>query len=113
MSGSTEILREYLLAIGYKVDESSERKFDRSLLKFDFSVVGLGKKMLATGATAQVMVGLFARSMERLYYSSKRAESAADSLQGLEYAGRQVGLGAAPVDPQPEARPVRPERLEL
>ena len=89
-----QILKEYLLSLGWKIDEPSSKRFDFHLSKFDKQVVGLAKGLLAAGAAAQVMVGLFARSMEKLYYASQRTNSTASNLRALDYAAEQAGVSA-------------------
>lgn len=92
MSGNQAILREYLVSLGYRVDEASTRKFDFSLFRTDLSVKGLAKTVLGVGLAVSGMTTLFARSMEQLYYASRRAETGAGNLQAFEFAAKQVGL---------------------
>jgi hypothetical protein len=92
MATQQEILREYLLALGFKVDQSSFKKFDAGVVRASNTVNALGKSAAAMGTAVTVAVGLFARQMERLYYSSVKAESAAGRIQGLEYGAKQIGI---------------------
>ena len=94
MASQTDILKEYLLSLGFRVDEKSSRTFDTTTKKFDTRVKGLAKSTLAVGVAAQAMVLQFSRSMEQLYYKSRLAESTASNLSSLGYAGSQIGLGA-------------------
>ena len=87
-----EVLKEYLLAVGYKIDETSSRRFDDSIRRLDLGAMALGKRLLGVGVAAQALVAVFARSMERLYYASKRTDSTVANIQALEYAGRQLGI---------------------
>lgn len=91
---SPQILKEYLLALGFKVDQTSVKKFDEAVGKLDTGAADLAKRVLGVAAAAQVMVAVFARSMEKLYYASKRTDSTVGNIQALEYAGRQLGLGS-------------------
>lgn len=92
MAGNTEILREYLIALGFKVDTQSTNKADEHVHKIDKRVKALAKGTLAVGVAAQALVVQFARSMESLYYSSRKAESTAGNLQAIAYGGKQVGV---------------------
>ena len=92
MSGNQMILKEYLLALGFKVDETGGKKFDTQIGKFDVNIGSLAKRLAAAGIAAQAFVTVFANSMEKLYYASKRTESAVGNIQALEYAGRSIGL---------------------
>ena len=86
------VLKEYLLALGFKIDEKSVKTFDTGLGKLDMGAAGLAKKMLGAAVAAQALVTVFASSMEKLYYASKRTDSTVDNIQALEYAGRGIGL---------------------
>ena len=72
-----QILKEYLLSLGFKIDSTESKKFDTTIGKFDTNVFGLAKRAAAAALAVQAMVAVFARSMEKLYYSSMRAESTA------------------------------------
>lgn len=89
---STSILREYLVSLGFKVDEPSEKKFGKTLQTLDKRALNLGKSILGVATATQAMVTIFAFQMEKLYYASKLANSTAGSFQALKFAGAQVGV---------------------
>lgn len=91
-SGGTEVLREYLLALGFKVDETAASKFDKRLGGWSGKAFGLGKQLLGVAAAAQAMVAIFSSQMEKLYYASRRAESTASNLAALSFGAKQVGV---------------------
>lgn len=88
-----QILKEYLLSLGFKIDSTESKKFDTTIGKFDTNVFGLAKRAAAAALAVQAMVAVFARSMEKLYYSSMRAESTAGNIKAMEFAAGQVGVG--------------------
>lgn len=92
MAASSNILREYLVSLGYSVDGASQRKFDTSLGRTDGTVKGLLKSLIGATTAAQVFVAAWSRSMEQLYYSSRKAETAAGVLQALDFGGRNIGI---------------------
>jgi len=94
MASNQDVLKEYLLALGFRIDEKSSKDFDKNVDKFDKRVKGLAKATFAVGLSAQAMVLAFSRSMEQLYYKSRLADSTASNLQALGYAGSQIGLSA-------------------
>lgn len=91
------ILREYLLALGFKADPVSMGKFNNVLGVMDKRVMAVGKGLLGVAAAAQTMVTAFSLQMEKLYYNSKRANSSAGQLQAYEFAAKKVGLTAEQV----------------
>ncbi len=86
------ILREYLVALGFKVDETAKKKFEGGLVGLDKKAVVLSKAVLGVAAAAQAMVATFAFQMEKLYYISKRTDGTVGNLQALAYGASQVGL---------------------
>lgn len=92
MADSSVVLREYLVSLGFKVDQKEGKKFDDGLNKWDKKAALLGKTLGATGVAAAAMVTSFAYSMEKLYYASRRTDSAVGNIKALDYASRQVGV---------------------
>lgn len=92
MATDSKILREYLLSLGFRINEPQQKKFDTAVGKTDINVKGLAKSALAAAVATQAMVAVFARSMEKLYYSSIKAESAVGNIQALEHGAKQIGL---------------------
>lgn len=92
MAGNSEILREYLVALGFRVEQNEAKKFDGQLVKWDKRAAALSKTLIGVGTAAVGMVATFTYQMERLYYASRRAESAAGNLQALDFGARQVGV---------------------
>lgn len=92
MATNQQILREYLVSLGYQVDGRSEKDFDKSLIHASKGVMRLGTAVFGVMAATQAFVVAWARSMDSLYYSSRRAESSVGNLQALQYAFRNIGL---------------------
>lgn len=86
------ILREYFVALGFKTDEVAKKKFNQGLVGLDKDAIKLGKSVLGAAAAIQVMVGVWATQMERLYYISKRSNSTVANIQGLAYGAEQIGI---------------------
>jgi len=94
MSGTSEVLQEYLVKLGFKVDQGDYKKFTDSLGTVGKRVlrVGLAVAGLATGMEAAAAA--FAYSMRKVYFDSQLANSSVKNLQSLSYAGQQVGISA-------------------
>lgn len=92
MAADSTILREYLVALGFQVNQTDAKKFDEGLARWDKRANQLGKALIGAGTAAAGMVAQFAWSMEKLYYASRRTDSAVGSIQALEYGARRVGV---------------------
>jgi hypothetical protein len=92
MSASPDILRQFMIGLGFKIDESGMKKFARSIA-VQTEVV----RELADGLKeAAVKVVEFARNtaeaMDQLYFASQRVKASAGNLQALSYAAKQSGV---------------------
>ncbi len=88
------VLREYLIALGFKVNNLAQTKFQMGVDKMDKRVGMLGKTIIGVTAAATTMTTVFAREMEKMYYLSRRVKSSVGNIQALEFAGGQIGVGA-------------------
>lgn len=95
---NAEVMRQFLVSLGFKVNEVQKRTFDDSVLKIDGTVKRLGTAVLATAASAQVLLVSFANSFERLYYLSQRTGTSAADIKAAGQAGRQIGLNAEAIE---------------
>ena len=92
MASSSDILREYLVALGWKIDEKGAKKFDRVIQGTEKAANALTKQLFAVGAATTAMVASFAYNMEKLYYASKRTKASVGNIQALSGEdGRNVG----------------------
>ena len=89
-----EVIKEFLVALGFNVNEGQQRRFNEGLKKAQAEVLKLGAAF--TGLTVAMVTGVYrtARSMEDLYYSSQRANSAAGNMQAFGFAVGQMGGNA-------------------
>lgn len=86
------ILREYLVALGFKIDTTAQKKFNTTLQGLDKTALKLGGTLIGVAASAAAMVGVWSVQMEKLYYSSKRIGTSVGNLQALKYGAEQIGI---------------------
>ncbi|MDF3115882.1 mannosyl-glycoprotein endo-beta-N-acetylglucosamidase [Burkholderia semiarida] len=88
------VIREFLVALGFKVDEKGLKNFKEGV---EGTTKGV-KQLIATvsGAALTVSAGVaaFASKLERLYFVSQRTGASATSLRGFEFAARNMGVSA-------------------
>lgn len=94
MAAETEVLRSYLVSLGFKLNESSSQRMFGSLVKADLTVRGLVAALESLAKTAYEMTTGFARSMEEMYYSAQKANATIEILNQVDFAARGVGLGS-------------------
>ncbi|KVH04110.1 mannosyl-glycoprotein endo-beta-N-acetylglucosamidase [Burkholderia anthina] len=88
------VIREFLVALGFKVDEKGLKNFKEGV---EGTTKGV-KQLIATvsGAALTVSAGVaaFASKLERLYFVSQRTHASAANLRGFEFAARNMGVSA-------------------
>ncbi|WP_175785449.1 mannosyl-glycoprotein endo-beta-N-acetylglucosamidase [Burkholderia ambifaria] len=88
------VIREFLVALGFKVDEKGLKNFKEGV---EGTTKGV-KQLIATvsGAALTVSAGVaaFASKLERLYFVSQRTGASASNLRGFEFAARNMGVSA-------------------
>lgn len=94
MSGTSEVLQEYLVKLGFKVDQGELKKFQDSLGTVGKRVMGIGLGVAGVVASVEAASAAFAYSMRKVYFDSQLAGSSVKNLKALEYAGSQVGISA-------------------
>lgn len=94
MAADGEVLRSFLVSLGFKVDDIQQRKFENFAVKAEKSVVSLAKASVGAGTAAAAMVTNFANQFERLYYLAQRSNSSVLSLQAAGSGAERIGVGA-------------------
>jgi soluble lytic murein transglycosylase-like protein len=94
VAGNADIIKEFLVSLGFKVDETQFKRFDVQLGKTQKDVLAFGKTLFGVATALEAMVEEFASSMEKLYYASQRTGASASSLQALESGAQRIGLQA-------------------
>ncbi|VVE79410.1 mannosyl-glycoprotein endo-beta-N-acetylglucosamidase [Pandoraea sputorum] len=88
------VIREFLVALGYKVDEKGLKKFKDGVEDATKSVV----RMVATIEGAAIAIGIgvaaFASKLEGLYFVSQRTGATVTSLKAVEFSAKNLGISA-------------------
>ncbi|CAK8736433.1 hypothetical protein SODG_000146 [Sodalis praecaptivus] len=79
---NVDTIRDFLVSLGFQVDESGMRKFERVLTGVTTNVLKLGvavegAALSVLGFTTQIAAGL-----DKVYWASQRTGSSAEAAQG-------------------------------
>jgi hypothetical protein len=104
------VLKAYLVSIGYKVDEQQFRKFQDAQKKTGAGAAQLStqfkdvvKQLEKMAIAVAAFIGIrdlaetfkdISQGLEDLYFSSKRAGASAGNLQAFQYGMEQIGISA-------------------
>lgn len=90
-----DTLKEFLVSLGFGVDEASYRRFMGSVAGVTKAVFTLGAEVVGTTTAVEAMVEKVALQMQDLYYAAQRSGVAVQALQNVGYAAKQLGLDAS------------------
>lgn len=94
MAADKEVIREFLVALGFDIDTSGARKFTSTLLGTSKLATQVTGAIAGITVAAEAMVQSFASHMEKLYYASRRTKASVENIQALEFGAKQIGLEA-------------------
>lgn len=94
MSEDREVIREFLISLGFNVNAIDARRFGQTLENASRLAGQTAAVVASVTVAAEAMVQTFAHGMEKMYYSSRRNRSTVSELQGIEYGVKQIGLNA-------------------
>ena len=92
MSGSGEVLQEYLIKLGYTVDQISLGRFNAGISSSTANVLKVGGAVFGVVASVEAATAAFAYSMRKMYFQSQLSGASVKNLQSLSFASKQVGL---------------------
>ncbi|MCA8177446.1 mannosyl-glycoprotein endo-beta-N-acetylglucosamidase [Burkholderia multivorans] len=88
------VIREFLVALGFKVDEKGLKNFREGVEGATKGVVRLISTISGAALTVGAGVSAFASKLERLYFVAQRTGASAANLRGFEFAARNMGVSA-------------------
>jgi len=86
------ILREYLIALGFKVDDAQYRKIENTIKKTVETIGTIGEGVAVAAALVDKYVVQMAGKFDDLYYASQQMSSSVKNLQTYSFAARMVGI---------------------
>ena len=90
-----DVLKEFLVSLGFKIDEVGLKKFNGGIGTATTLATGLGAAAAAMAAAVSAGVVKVSRSFEDLYYLSQRANASVENIRGISYAFSQLGGDAS------------------
>ena len=96
-------LQEYLVKLGWDIDEPSMKRFVGALATTGSKTAELGSIALETAGAIELMVDKVARKYETLYYMSQRTGQSIRYIQSTQFAFKQIGLSAEEANQQIES----------
>ena len=90
----SSVIREFLVALGFKVDEKGLKNFKTGVEDATKGVVKLVAAISGAALTVGAGVSAFASKLEALYFVSQRVGASANNIRALEGAAKDFGVSA-------------------
>jgi hypothetical protein len=89
-----QVLDEYLVKLGFKIEDTSFKNFMAATKKGALAVYSIGQRAAEAAQRVVHAVDVIARQYELLYYTSQRTGAGAGTLLNYSFAATQIGLTA-------------------
>jgi len=86
-----DILREYLVKLGFQMDQASAKKFTDFMAGADKAVLNFMSGVAAAAVAVTAGVSKFAAQMERLYWAARHGGSSASGFKAFERTAENLG----------------------
>lgn len=91
---NAETLKDFLISLGFKVDEAGARKFDAVVAGTTLKAIELGIKVEAAALSVVAFTAKIASGLDDLYWASQRTGATVEGIKQIGYAVSQVGGSA-------------------
>ncbi len=88
---NAETLKDFLISLGFKVDEAGARKFDAVVAGTTLKAIELGVKVEAASLSVVAFTAKIASGLDDLYWASQRTGATVEGIKQIGYAVSQVG----------------------
>lgn len=89
------VLREYLVSLGWKVDEAGKKRFDGALDSAGKTAAAVAAGLTAAATAIAATVIKIASGFDDLYFAAQRTNTSVANIKSLTYALSQLGVPAS------------------
>ncbi|EKM5944733.1 lytic transglycosylase domain-containing protein [Klebsiella pneumoniae] len=91
---NAETLKDFLISLGFNVDEAGAKKFDAVVAGTTLKAIELGVKVEAATLSVVAFTAKIASSLDNLYWASQRTGATVEGIKQIGYAVSLVGGSA-------------------
>lgn len=88
---NAETLKDFLISLGFSVDEAGAKKFDSVVAGTTLKAIELGVKVEAAALSVVAFTAKIASGLDNLYWASQRTGATVNGIKQISYAVSQVG----------------------
>lgn len=89
-----DIIKEFLVKLGFQIDEDGVKKFQAGVASVTKEVTGLGLKAAGAATAVTAAITKIAEQYEDLYFASIRTNASAAALTTFAYGSKAIGISA-------------------
>lgn len=89
-----DVIREFLVSLGYKVDPNSEKRFEASVRSATLQADLLGRAIAKSAEKVFEGVTQISKSFEQVYWQAQRTQATVQGIRAIGYAASQLGSSA-------------------
>src|SRR6185437_5101318 len=86
------VIKSFLATLGYRVDESAQRRFLDAITSMSSAVLGLGAGITGAAAAVTAAVANMASSASQMQYLSLTVNDTVNNIDALTFAWQKLGL---------------------
>lgn len=91
---NAETIKDFLVSLGFQVDEAGARKFDALIAGTTAQAVKLGVAVEGAAISVVAFTAKIASALDQLYWASQRIGATVAGIQAIGYAAAQAGSSA-------------------
>ncbi|RQN03408.1 lytic transglycosylase domain-containing protein [Pantoea ananatis] len=88
---NADVIKDFLISLGFQVDESGAKKFDATIAATTLQVVKLGAAVEAAALSVVAFTAKIASGLDNLYWMSQRTGATVAGIQQIGFAVSQLG----------------------
>lgn len=88
---NADVIKDFLISLGFQVDESGAKKFDATIANTSLQAVKLGVAVEAAALSVVAFTAKIASGLDNLYWMSQRTGATVAGIQQIGYAVSQLG----------------------
>ncbi|HCA9135650.1 TPA: lytic transglycosylase domain-containing protein [Klebsiella quasipneumoniae] len=92
---NAETLKDFLISLGFKVDDAGARKFDAIVTGATLKAIELGSKVELAAASVVAFTAKVASGLDNLYWASQRTGATVEGIKQIGFAVSQMGGSVA------------------
>lgn len=94
MSGNAETIKDYLVSLGFNIDQAGASKFEAVLKGVTANVLKVGAAVEGAALSIVGFTTQIANGLDKVYWASQRTGASVQGIKALGYAAAQTGASA-------------------